>query len=316
MANINTYLSVSPEVARALKEGRAVVALESTIISHGMPYPQNVETALRVEQTIRDHGAVPATIAVIGGKLKAGCTPDEIEYLGKKGQAVTKASRRDLPVLIARGEDGATTVTTTMIIAAMAGIRVFATGGIGGVHRGAQQTFDISADLEELAQTPVMVICAGAKSILDLGLTLEYLETKGVPVIGYGTDELPAFYTRQSGFGVDYRIDTPEELASVFQAKLDCGLMGGMLVTNPIPEQYSMPRDVINHAIDQALREADEQGIRGKRTTPFLLARVKELTGGDSLAANIQLVLNNARLAARTAVALSRLAHDAHCITL
>ena len=316
MANINTYLSVSPEVARALSEGRPVVALESTIISHGMPYPQNVETALRVEQTIRDHGAVPATIAVIGGKLKAGCTPDEIEYLGKKGQAVTKASRRDLPVLIARGEDGATTVTTTMIIAAMAGIRVFATGGIGGVHRGAQQTFDISADLEELAQTPVMVICAGAKSILDLGLTLEYLETKGVPVIGYGTDELPAFYTRQSGFGVDYRIDTPEELASVFQAKLDCGLKGGMLVTNPIPEQYSMPRDVINHAIDQALREADEQGIRGKRTTPFLLARVKELTGGDSLAANIQLVLNNARLAARTAVALSRLTHDAHCITL
>ena len=281
-----------------------------------MPYPQNVETAMRVEQTIRENGAVPATIAIIGGKLKAGCTPEEIEYLGKKGQAVTKASRRDLPVLIARGEDGATTVTTTMIIAAMAGIRVFATGGIGGVHRGAQQTFDISADLEELAQTPVMVICAGAKSILDLGLTLEYLETKGVPVIGYGTDELPAFYTRQSGFGVDYRIDTPEELASVFQAKLDCGLKGGMLVTNPIPEQYSMPRDVINHAIDQALREADEQGIRGKRTTPFLLARVKELTGGDSLAANIQLVLNNARLAARTAVALSRLTHDAHCITL
>ena len=316
MANMNTYLSVSPEVASALKEGRPIVALESTIISHGMPYPQNVETALRVEQTIRDHGAVPATIAVIGGKLKAGCTPEEIEYLGKKGQAVTKASRRDLPVLIARGEDGATTVTTTMIIAAMAGIRVFATGGIGGVHRGAQQTFDISADLEELAQTPVMVICAGAKSILDLGLTLEYLETKGVPVIGYGTDELPAFYTRQSGFGVDYRIDTPEELAAVFQAKLDCGLKGGMLVTNPIPEQYSMPRDVINHAIDQALREADEQGIRGKRTTPFLLARVKELTGGDSLAANIQLVLNNARLAARTAVALSRLIHDAHCITL
>ena len=316
MANMNTYLSVSPEVASALKEGRPIVALESTIISHGMPYPQNVETALRVEQTIRDHGAVPATIAVIGGKLKAGCTPEEIEYLGKKGQAVTKASRRDLPVLIARGEDGATTVTTTMIIAAMAGIRVFATGGIGGVHRGAQQTFDISADLEELAQTPVMVICAGAKSILDLGLTLEYLETKGVPVIGYGTDELPAFYTRQSGFGVDYRIDTPEELAAVFQAKLDCGLKGGMLVTNPIPEQYSMPRDVINRAIDQALREADEQGIRGKRTTPFLLARVKELTGGDSLAANIQLVLNNARLAARTAVALSRLIHDAHCITL
>lgn len=301
---MNRYLQLSPEVDKALREGRAVVALESTIISHGMPYPQNVETALRVEQTIRDNGAVPATVAVIGGRLKAGCTPEEIEYLGKKGQAVTKASRRDLPVLIARGEDGATTVTTTMIIAAMAGIKVFATGGIGGVHRGAQQTFDISADLEELASTPVMVICAGAKSILDLGLTLEYLETKGVPVIGYGTDELPAFYTRHSGFGVDYRIDTPEELAAMFQAKLDCGLKGGVLVTNPIPEEYSMPKDVIDRAIEQALHEADEQGIHGKQTTPFLLARIKDLTGGDSLAANIQLVLNNARLAARTAVAM------------
>lgn len=301
---MNRYLQLSPEVDKALREGRAVVALESTIISHGMPYPQNVETALRVEQTIRDNGAVPATVAVIGGRLKAGCTPEEIEYLGKKGQAVTKASRRDLPVLIARGEDGATTVTTTMIIAAMAGIKVFATGGIGGVHRGAQQTFDISADLEELASTPVMVICAGAKSILDLGLTLEYLETKGVPVIGYGTEELPAFYTRHSGFGVDYRIDTPEELAAMFQAKLDCGLKGGVLVTNPIPEQFSMPKDVIDRAIEQALHEADEQGIHGKQTTPFLLARIKDLTGGDSLAANIQLVLNNARLAARTAVAM------------
>ena len=301
---MNRYLQLSPEVDKALREGRAVVALESTIISHGMPYPQNVETALRVEQTIRDNGAVPATVAVIGGRLKAGCTPEEIEYLGKKGQAVTKASRRDLPVLIARGEDGATTVTTTMIIAAMAGIKVFATGGIGGVHRGAQQTFDISADLEELASTPVMVICAGAKSILDLGLTLEYLETKGVPVIGYCTDELPAFYTRHSGFGVDYRIDTPEELGAIFQAKLDCGLKGGVLVTNPIPEEYSMPKDVIDRAIEQALHEADEQGIHGKQTTPFLLARIKDLTGGDSLAANIQLVLNNARLAARTAVAM------------
>jgi len=301
---MNKYLSLSPEVAEALRENRPVVALESTIISHGMPYPQNVETALRVEQTIRDNGAVPATIAVIGGQLKAGCTPDEIEYLGKKGQAVTKASRRDLPVLIARGMDGATTVTTTMIIAAMAGIKVFATGGIGGVHRGAQQTFDISADLEELAQTPVMVICAGAKSILDLGLTLEYLETKGVPVIGFGTDELPAFYTRHSGFGVDYRIDTPEELAAVFRAKQECGLKGGMLVTNPIPEQYSMPKQIIDAAISRALREMEEQGIHGKHCTPFLLARVKDLTGGDSLASNIQLVLNNARLAARTAAAL------------
>ena len=303
---MNNYLSISPEVQEALATGKPVVALESTIISHGMPYPQNVQTALRVEQTIRDNGAVPATIAVIGGKLKAGCTPEEIEYLGKKGQAVTKASRRDLPVLVARGEDGATTVTTTMIIAAMAGIKVFATGGIGGVHRGAETTMDISADLEELAQTPVMVICAGAKSILDLGLTLEYLETKGVPVIGYGTEELPAFYTRQSGFGVDYRIDTPEELAAAFSAKLAMGLKGGMLVTNPIPEQYSMPADVINKAIDEAIAESRRLGIHGKATTPFLLAKVKDLTGGDSLAANIELVLNNARLAALTAAALKK----------
>ncbi len=302
---MNKYLSISPEVQQALDEGRPVVALESTIISHGMPYPQNVETALKVEQTIRDGGAVPATIAIIGGKLKAGCTPDEIEYLGRKGQAVTKASRRDLPVLIARGQDGATTVTTTMIIAAMAGIKVFATGGIGGVHRGAETTMDISADLEELAMTPVMVICAGAKSILDLGLTLEYLETKGVPVIGYGTEELPAFYTRHSGYKVDYRIDTPEELAAAFRAKLDMGLQGGMLVTNPIPEEYSMPAAVINKAIDEAIDEAGRLGIRGKETTPFLLAKVKDLTGGDSLASNIQLVLNNARLAAQTAAALN-----------
>ena len=298
------YLDLSPEVAAALKENRPVVALESTIISHGMPYPQNVETALKVEQTIRDGGATPATIAIIGGRLKAGLTPDEIEYLGKKGRDVIKASRRDLPVLVARGEDGATTVTTTMIIAALAGIKVFATGGIGGVHRGAETTMDISADLEELARTPVMVICAGAKSILDLGLTLEYLETKGVPVIGYGTEELPAFYTRRSGFKVDYRIDTPEELAAAFKAKLDMGLGGGMLVTNPIPEEYSMDPDVINAAIDKAIAEAAEKGIRGKETTPFLLARIKDITGGDSLASNIQLVLNNARLAARTAACL------------
>ena len=301
---MNTYLSISPEVQEALKAGKPVVALESTIISHGMPYPQNVETALKVEQTIRENGAVPATIAIIGGQLKAGCTPEEIEYLGKKGQAVIKASRRDLSVLIARKADGATTVTTTMIIASMAGIRVFATGGIGGVHRGAQQTFDISADLEELAQTPVMVVCAGAKSILDLGLTLEYLETKGVPVIGYGTEELPAFYTRHSGFKVDYRIDTPEELAAAFKAKMDCGRKGGMLVTNPIPEEFSMPKEVIDKAIDQALQEMDEAGIHGKQCTPFLLAKVKDLTGGESLASNIQLVLNNARLAAKTAKAL------------
>ena len=301
---MNKYLDLSPEVAAALKEGKSVVALESTIISHGMPYPQNVETALKVEETIRKNGAVPATIAIIGGRLKAGLTPDQIEYLGRKGRGVIKASRRDLPVLVARGEDGATTVTTTMIIAAMAGIKVFATGGIGGVHRGATTTMDISADLEELAKTPVMVICAGAKSILDLGLTLEYLETKGVPVIGYGTEELPAFYTRKSGFKVDYRINTPEELAAAFKAKLEMGLGGGMLVTNPIPEEYSMDPARINAAIDQAVAEAAAQGIRGKETTPFLLARIKDITGGDSLEANIALVLNNARLAAKTAALL------------
>ena len=306
MNNLNKYLDVSPEVAAALAEGRAVVALESTIISHGMPYPQNVETALNVENIIRENGAVPATIAIIGGRLKAGLSKEEIEYLGKKGQGVNKASRRDLAVLVARGEDGATTVTTTMIIAHMAGIQVFATGGIGGVHRGAETTMDISADLEELGQTPVMVVCAGAKSILDLGLTLEYLETKGVPVLGYGTDELPAFYTRESGLGVDARIDTPEDLAAVFQAQRDLGLKTGMLVTNPIPQQYAMDKTVIDKAIDQALAESHEQGIHGKETTPFLLARVAELTGGDSLESNIQLVLNNARVAAKTAVALCK----------
>ena len=298
---MNKYLDVSPEVAEALAAGKPVVALESTIISHGMPYPRNVETALLVEQTIRENGAVPATIAIIGGRLKAGLSKDEIEYLGKAGTKVAKASRRDIAALVARKADGATTVTTTMIIAHMAGISVFATGGIGGVHRGAEVTMDISADLEELGNTPVMVVCAGAKSILDLGLTLEYLETKGVPVIGYGTDELPAFYTRHSGFGVDYRADSPEELAAMFKAQRGLGLKGGMLVTNPIPEEYSMDKAVIDAAIDQAIKEASEKGIKGKETTPFLLAKVVELTGGDSLDSNIALVLNNARLAAKTA---------------
>ena len=302
---MNKYLDISPEVKKALDEGRPVVALESTIISHGMPYPKNVETALLVEQTIRDNGAVPATIAVIGGRLKAGLSRDEIEYLGKTGRGVAKASRRDLPALVARGADGATTVTTTMIIAHMAGIKIFATGGIGGVHRGAETTMDISADLEELAQTPVMVVCAGAKSILDLGLTLEYLETHGVPVIGYGTEELPAFYTRHSGFSVDYRVDSPEELATMFSAQRGLDYKGGMLVTNPIPEEYSMDKAVIDKAIDEALAQAKAQGIHGKETTPFLLAKVVELTGGDSLESNIQLVLNNARLAAKTAAALA-----------
>ena len=304
---MNRYLDVNPEVAAALAEGRPVVALESTIISHGMPYPQNVETALNVERIIRENGAVPATIAVIGGRLKAGLSAEEIEYFGKKGQAIAKASRRDLAVLCARGEDGATTVTTTMIIAHMAGIKIFATGGIGGVHRGAETTMDISADLEELGQTPVMVVCAGAKSILDLGLTLEYLETKGVPVIGFGTEELPAFYTRKSGFKVDYRIDTVQELAKAFKTQNELGFRGGMLVTNPIPEEHAMPLDTINAAIEQALAECEEKGIHGKETTPFLLARVAELTGGNSLASNIQLVYNNAKIAAQTAAEYCKL---------
>ena len=303
--NLKKYLDVSPEVQKALDEGRPVVALESTIISHGMPYPKNVETALNVEKIVRENGAVPATIAIIKGKMTVGCTPEQIEYLGKRGLDTPKASRRDLPVLLARGEDGATTVTTTMIAASLAGVKVFATGGIGGVHRGAESTMDISADLEELAMTPVMVVCAGAKSILDLGLTLEYLETKGVPVIGYGTKELPAFYTAHSGFEVDYRLDTPEEIAQAFQVKLDCGLQGGMLVTNPIPEEWSMDADYINENIDAAIRECEELGIKGKATTPFLLDKIQKLTGGKSLEANIQLVYNNVRLGTAIAKAMS-----------
>ena len=300
---LNKYLDINPEVAEALANGKPVVALESTIISHGMPYPQNVETALTVQNIIRENGAVPATIGIIGGRLKAGMTDEEIEYFGKKGAQIAKASRRDLAVLCARKEDGATTVATTMIIAHMAGIKIFATGGIGGVHRGAEVTMDISADLEELAQTPVMVICAGAKSILDLGLTLEYLETHGVPVLGYGTKELPAFFTRKSGFSVDYRMDTPEELAAAFKTQADMGLKGGMLVANPIPEEYSMDETVINKAIADAVEEAKTLGISGKETTPFLLAKIKEITGGSSLESNIQLVFNNVRLASKIAKA-------------
>ena len=306
MMNLHKYLDVSPEVKAAIDAGKPVVALESTIISHGMPYPQNVETALNVEKIVRENGVVPATIAIIKGKMTVGLTQEQIEYLGKKGLAVTKASRRDLPVLLSRGEDGATTVTTTMIAAALAGVRIFATGGIGGVHRGAETTMDISADLEELAQRPVMVICAGAKSILDLGLTLEYLETKGVPVIGYRTKELPAFYTTYSGYQVDYRLDTPEEVAQAFRVKLDCGLAGGMLVTNPIPDEYAMDLDYINQNIDAAIAEANAKGIHGKETTPFLLDKIQKLTAGDSLKANIQLVYNNARLGAQVAAALAR----------
>ena len=305
--NLKKYLHIAEPVREALAAGKPVVALESTIISHGMPYPKNVETALNVERIIREHGATPATIAIIRGKITVGCSVDEIEYLGKRGLDVPKASRRDLPVLLARGEDGATTVTTTMIGAALAGIRIFATGGIGGVHRGAETTMDISADLEELAQTPVMVVCAGCKSILDIGLTLEYLETKGVPVLGYQTKEMPAFYTTHSGHQVDYAVESAEEAARIFRAKLDCGLHGGILMTNPIPPQYAMDLDYINENIDAALRECSELGIKGKAITPFLLDKIQKLTGGASLEANIQLVYNNAALGAEIAKALAQI---------
>ncbi|SFE62770.1 pseudouridine-5'-phosphate glycosidase [Peptostreptococcaceae bacterium pGA-8] len=304
---MNKFLDVSKEVKDAIRDGKPVVALESTIISHGMPYPQNVETALKVEQIIRENGAIPATTAIIGGRLKCGLSREEIEHLGKKGLDVLKCSRRDIPVAISKKIDGATTVATTMIIANMAGIEIFATGGIGGVHRGAETTMDISADLEELATTPVMVVCAGAKAILDLGLTLEYLETKGVPVLGYGTEELPAFYTRKSGFSVDYRMDTPTEVAEAFAAQRGSGLQTGMLLANPIPEEFSMDADLINTAIEKAVQEAEEKGIKGKESTPFLLAKVKEITAGSSLEANIQLVFNNAKVAAEVATALSKI---------
>jgi pseudouridine-5'-phosphate glycosidase len=298
---MNQHLTLSPAVKEALESGRPVIALESTIISHGMPYPQNVETSLMCEQIARENGAEPATIAVIGGQLCAGLTQEQITYFGKKGQAVRKASRRDLPVMVARGEDGATTVAATMIIAAMAGIQIFATGGVGGVHRGAEKTMDISADLEELAQTPVAVVCAGAKSILDLGLTLEYLETKGVPVIGYQTDELPAFYTRQSGFKVNDRADSPEELAAIIRAQRALAFPGSMLITNPIPQEHALPKEMIDSVISSALREAEARGVTGKEVTPYLLAKVVEITQGQSLKANIQLVYNNVKLAAQIA---------------
>jgi pseudouridine-5'-phosphate glycosidase len=298
------YLDIKPEVAQALARGKAVVALESTIISHGMPYPRNVETALEVERIVRENGAEPATIAILGGRLKIGLSREEIEHLGK-AENVVKTSRRDIPFVVAKKMDGATTVASTMILAAMAGISIFATGGIGGVHRGATQTFDISADLQELAQTNVAVVCAGAKSILDIGLTLEYLETNGVPVVGYGTDEMPAFYTRKSGFSVDYRVDSVEELAEAIHAKWAMGLAGGLIIANPIPEAYEMPSRIINDAIEQAIRDAEREGIHGKAATPYLLAKVKEQTEGESLESNIQLVYDNARVAAQLAVALA-----------
>lgn len=303
---LNQYLDINPEVKQALDAGKAVVALESTIISHGMPYPRNVETALRVEEIVRENGAVPATIAIMNGKLKVGLNREEIESLGKSHDVI-KTSRRDIPFIIAKGLDGATTVASTMVIASLAKIHIFATGGIGGVHRGAQETFDISADLQELAQTDVAVICAGAKSILDIGLTLEYLETQGVPVVGFGTDELPAFYTSKSGFPVDYRMDTPAEIADALKTKWSLGLKGGAVIANPIPSEYEMDSDEIYNVIASAIKEAKAQGIKGKATTPFLLSKVTELTKGSSLDANIQLVYNNAKVGAQIALAFSKL---------
>ncbi|CZF81295.1 Pseudouridine-5'-phosphate glycosidase [Grimontia celer] len=300
---LNPYLDIHPDVQQALSEGKPVVALESTIISHGMPYPENVETALRVEKAVRDNGAIPATIAILKGRLKVGLSEEEITYLGQQGQSAIKTSRRDIPFIVANKADGATTVASTMILANMAGIRVFATGGIGGVHRGAETSFDISADLEELAETKVAVVCAGIKSILDLGLTLEYLETKGVPVIGYGTETLPAFYTRESQFGVDYRIDSPELIAAALKAKWEMQLKGGAVIANPVPEEHALKNEEIDSVIDAAIAEMDAKGIKGKDSTPFLLAKVAEKTAGNSLKANIALVLNNAALAAKIAVA-------------
>jgi len=302
-----SVLDVSPEVQQALDAGQGVVALESTIISHGMPWPQNVATARQVEAEVRAHGAVPATVAIVNGRLKAGLGADEIEALGRAGPRMAKVSRRDMGLAVAAGQTGATTVAATMIIAALAGIRVFATGGIGGVHRGAAESFDISADLQELARTPVAVVCAGVKSILDIRLTLEYLETHGVPVVGYGTDRLPAFFARDSGFGVDARLDTPAQVARALQAQWAMGLRGGMVIANPVPEVHALPRQVIDAAIEAALVDASAQGVTGKAVTPFLLARVNELTGGNSLAANIALILNNARAAAGIAVELAAL---------
>ncbi|MCT4604727.1 MAG: pseudouridine-5'-phosphate glycosidase [Marinisporobacter sp.] len=300
------YLDIHPEVKTALEEGKPVVALESTIISHGMPYPENIKTAREVEEIVRKNGAIPATIGILNGRLKVGLNDEELEYMGK-GDDILKTSRRDLPFVIAKELNGATTVASTMIIAALAGIKVFVTGGIGGVHREAQETFDISADLMELATTNVAVVCAGAKSILDIGLTLEYLETHGVPVVGFGTEEFPAFFTRKSGFGVDYQVDSETELAKALKAKWDLNLKGGMVIGNPIPKEYEMDYDTITTAIEDALQEAKEKGIKGKEATPFLLSKVKAITGGKSLASNIQLVYNNAKVGSKLAVELAKL---------
>lgn len=295
------YLVISEEVKQALENNKAVVALESTIISHGMPYPRNVETALKVEEIVRENGAIPATIAIIKGKMVVGISKEEIDYLGKKGLDVTKVSRRDIPIILAKGDDGATTVAATMIIADFAGIKVFATGGIGGVHRGAETTMDISADLEELANTDVAVVAAGCKSILDIGLTLEYLETKGVPVLGYQTENFPAFYTQESGFKVDYKMDSPLDIAKTLNSKYSVGLKGSVVIANPIPDENAMDKDLIEDVIVKAVNDAEKNGIKGKEITPFLLDKIQTVTKGQSLEANIALVYNNARLGAQVA---------------
>ena len=300
------YLDVKPEIAQALAEGKPVVGLESTILSHGMPYPQNMEFAAKVEEIVRAEGAVPATTAIIGGKLKVGLTQDELMMMCNP-KDIGKVSRRDVATYLATGKTGATTVTTTMMILAMAGIKVFATGGIGGVHRHGEVTMDISADLQELANTPVCVVCAGAKSLLDIGRTLEYLETFGVPVLGYRTDELPAFYCKSSGFKLDYRCETPEEIAKIIYTKWDLGLKGGALVGNPIPDEYALDFDAMEKVITEAIAEEDEKGVRGKDITPFLLSRIKDMTEGVSFASNLQLAYNNARLASKIAMALTKM---------
>lgn len=303
---LNKYLSITPEIKEALEAGKPIVALESTILSHGMPYPENVEFAHKVEEIVRGEGAIPATTAIIGGKLKVGLNSEELEIMCK-ADGVGKVSRRDVAVYLATRKTGATTVATTMIIAAMAGIKVFATGGIGGVHRGAQETFDISADLQELAKTPVGVVCAGAKSILDIGLTLEYLETMGVPVLGMGTDDFPAFYCRKSGYKVDFNVESPEMAANILHTKWEAGMEGGAVLANPIPQEYELDFDEMEGVINKALAMAKEQGIHGKATTPFLLSHIKDLTHGVAFASNVQLAYNNARMASKIAVAMTKL---------
>ena len=304
--NLEKYLSVTPEIRQAVAEGRPVVALESTILSHGMPFPENVEFAHKVEEIVRGEGAIPATTAIIGGKLKVGLTPEELDIMCK-GEGVGKVSRRDVATYLVTGQTGATTVATTMLIASLAGVKIFATGGIGGVHRNGQYTMDISADLQEFANTPVAVVTAGAKQILDIGRTLEYLETYGVPVLGFKTDEFPAFYCKSSGFKLDYNAQSEEEIARIMKTKWDLGLKGGIVIGNPIPDEYALDFNEMEAVINDAIKLADEKGIRGKNITPFLLATIKDMTKGVSFASNLQLAYNNARLASRIAVEFCKL---------